>query len=422
MYIVVGAYPHHVVQAQEDGAAKGGYYNEAVIYFNEACSGCTEYLYEDLEKTLQDYSFSTVSFRDYINESSYRSELNSLSKDLGIPFDLESHIMTFVGDDIINDGEINADNIRVVLAGHIPEEMTKNLISKNSLNEQDRIIVYQDKMPNMETVENYQAWAFGGPIREYDIDEPIATYIDWYHENESSFGENTIAQDSWSWQKLLPTIMITGFLDGLNPCAFAVLLLFISYLFTIKKARRGILKMGIIYISAVYLAYLLIGIGLLKAILTTGVPHFMAWVGSILVMLLGFLNLINYFFPKFPIKLKIPDFSKGIISEYMYKATMPAAFILGFVVGLCTFPCSGGPYVAIITMLSSQTDWIQGFSYLLLYNLMFVTPLIVLLALSGNKYATEKLHVWESGKSKYMHLLSSLLMIAIGLVIIIFFI
>lgn len=397
-------------------------YSDAVIYFNEACSGCTDYLYDDLDSFFQEYQVENVSYRDYVNTPSYRSELNRISEEMGIPFELESHIMVFLGDDLLEDGIIKPDQVRVILAGHIPDESIRFLLDKDNLSGEEQIIIFQDKMPNMEDVFDYKAWAFEGPVETYDIEKPITTYINWYRENKDSFEASNVAEDSWKWNKLLPTVAVTGFLDGLNPCAFAVLLLFISYLFSIRRARKGILMMGIIYISAVYLAYLLIGFGLLKAILITGIPHFMAWVGSIAVIILGIINLMNFFFPSFPIKFKIPDLTKGAISEYMYKATLPAAFILGFVVGLCTFPCSGGPYVAVISLLSSQTEWLQGLVYLLLYNLMFVSPLIILLALAGNKYAAEKLLYWENSQSRYMHLISGLLMITLGLIIILFFI
>lgn len=409
--------PFHHVNAQTDDS-----FDEAIIYYNEACAGCTDYLFESLNEIFEQRDIE-AHYKDYVNEPDYRKELNNISKDLGIPFDLQSHIMVFVGNDLVTGASINYDNIRALLAGHIPTETTQFLLNPTNLETEERFVVYQDKMPNMEEVNDYKAWGFKGPIKTYDIDEPIETYINFYRENQESFDSDTnLAQDSWKWKSLLPTIAVTGLFDGLNPCAIAILLLFISYLFTIRKTRQGIVKMGIIYIAAVYLAYLLIGLGLMKAVLVTGVPHFMAWVGSIAVIALGTLNLINYFVPQFPIKIRVPDFTKGAISEYMYKATMPAAFILGFVVGLCTFPCSGGPYVAIITMLSNEVTWFRGLFYLLIYNLMFVMPLVAILILSGNKKSVEKIERWESSNSKYLHLISGLLMVGLGLIIILFFI
>lgn len=228
--------------------------------------------------------------------------------------------------------------------------------------------------------------------------------------------------DVSSYKVMLPLIVSTGFLDGLNPCAFAVLLFFIAFLFTIRRSRASIWKMGSIYIGAIYLVYLGIGIGLLKTILITGRSHLMAKIGAWLVIVLGLINLKDYFFPQLPISLKIPQFSKKTLQTWMEKATLPAAAVLGVLVGLCVFPCSGGPYVATIGLLAARKTYFQGLLYLLLYNFAFVMPLIIVLILSSNKRVVEKMTAWEQSKSKTMRLISGLLMIALGVIILLFFV
>ena len=52
--------------------------------------------------------------------------------------------------------------------------------------------------------------------------------------------------------------------------------------------------MGLIYIAAIYLAYFLIGLGLMQAILFTGEHHLMARIGSWLVIVLGLINVKDY--------------------------------------------------------------------------------------------------------------------------------
>src|SRR3989337_1484486 len=72
----------------------------------------------------------------------------------------------------------------------------------------------------------------------------------------------------------LPTVMVAAAIDGINPCAFTVLLLFItSMLATLQAGGRGIntirarlLGQGGIYIAAVFLTYLALGVGLLKTL------------------------------------------------------------------------------------------------------------------------------------------------------------
>ena len=54
-------------------------------------------------------------------------------------------------------------------------------------------------------------------------------------------------------------------------------------------------------------------------------PHFMAKVGALLLIVLGIINLINEFFPAFPIKLRIPGFAHHKMAELMDRGSAPAA-------------------------------------------------------------------------------------------------
>lgn len=220
----------------------------------------------------------------------------------------------------------------------------------------------------------------------------------------------------------IPFILSAGFVDGLNPCAIATLLFLIAFIFTLKKLRREVFKYGIVYILAIYLVYFLIGLGLIRGLTFFGVHHFFAKVGVILVIFLGLINLKDYFFPKWPISLRIPMPARTKIMEQMYKGTLPATFVLGFLVGLCTFPCSGAIYVAVTGLLAAKETWLRGVAYLLLYNLAFVAPLILVLAASSNRWVTEKLTNWQERNEPKIRLLYGVSMIAIGVIIWIWFI
>lgn len=382
--------------------------HEAVIYFNEACSGCTTYLKEFLEPTLIEEGVEDIVWKDYVNEKENRVEYNELSEQWGVPFNLRSHIMAFVDDNII-------------LAGHIPVKEMKYLLQSESQEQFEKLIVYQDIMHG--NIKDYQVWAFAGPVKEYPIDIPVSEYISWFNENKDTFEESKFDLSAdWSFKKLFPLILVSGFLDGINPCAFAVLLFFIAFLFTIRKTKARIFATGIVYIAAIYIAYFLIGLGLFQAIVISGAPHLMAKIGSGLVIILGLINIINYFFPRFPIKLKIPQFTKETLEKWMHKSTLPAAFVLGILVGLCTFPCSGGIYVAVIALLAAKATYLKGLGYMTIYNFMFILPLLIILFGASNKYVTEKMTNWEQSKSKSMRLWSGVIMVALGLIILLFFV
>jgi cytochrome c biogenesis protein CcdA len=387
--------------------------NEAVIYYNEACGMCAMYVNTEVQEMLSAHGITNFVKKDYVNDKANRPEMNQVMTNLGVPLPLQSHIMTFVGE-------------KYILGGHVPKHIIDDLFKQENSQKFKRIIVYQDKMHG--EIKDYQVWAipeyaddYVGEIKTYSIDTPVTEYLSYLEQNKKKLLEDS--KYKWIKEKsLLPTVLISGFLDGLNPCAFAVLLLFIAFLFSIKRGKADVLKMGIIYISAIYLAYLLIGFGILKAVMFSNAPHFMAKLGSWLVIILGLINIINHFAPKFPIKLGIPHVSKDAIQTWMRKATLPAAFVMGFLVGLCTFPCSGGIYVAIIGLLALKTTYWVGVGYMLVYNLMFIAPLIILLALSSNPYTLIKMGEWQKKHRKAEKLIMGLTMIALGVIIIIFFI
>ena len=60
----------------------------------------------------------------------------------------------------------------------------------------------------------------------------------------------------------LGTIVITGLIDSINPCAIGVLILLLSTLIAVGKSKQKLLLFGFVYISAVYVVYFLAGLGL----------------------------------------------------------------------------------------------------------------------------------------------------------------
>ncbi|MEK7512600.1 MAG: hypothetical protein AAB601_00175, partial [Patescibacteria group bacterium] len=139
--------------------------------------------------------------------------------------------------------------------------------------------------------------------------------------------------------------------------------------------------------------------------------------GAVLLIAMGLVNVIGEFFPAFPIKLRIPQAAHRKIAEYMEYATLPAALALGVLVGLCEFPCTGGPYVMVIGLLKDAATFARGFGYLLLYNLIFVLPLAVILFIASNKAILEKVQAWKRAEVRGMRLWGGVAMVALGLLI-----
>jgi len=231
----------------------------------------------------------------------------------------------------------------------------------------------------------------------------------------------TVSSIIWDMSKegtwLLPLILVAAVLDSVHPCSFSILLITIAFLFGLQMSRKKILQLGGMYIAGIFSAYFLIGLGILKVLHIFNTPHFMGKLGATLLITFGVLNLLNRFFPKFPLKLKIPSLAHGFIGKLMEKASFPAVFALGVLVGICQFPCMGGPYLMVIGLLRDQMTYMNGFKYLLIYNFILIIPLVVVLFISANKLLVDKMQTWKRDNISGLKLWAGIAMIIIGILI-----
>src|SRR3989344_1591180 len=229
----------------------------------------------------------------------------------------------------------------------------------------------------------------------------------------SSFIWDISRQGTW----LLPLVIISAILDSVHPCSFSILLITIAFLFGIQVSRKKILQLGGTYVAGIFVAYFLIGLGILKVLHLFNTPHFMGKLGATILIVFGIINLINRFFPKFPIKLKIPGVAHGAMGKLMDRASFPAVFGLGILVGICQFPCMGGPYLMVIGLLRDQVTYMSGFNYLLLYNFILIIPLVVVLFISADKILVDKMQVWKRDNINGLKFWTGIAMIIIGILI-----
>src|SRR3989338_6641643 len=215
--------------------------------------------------------------------------------------------------------------------------------------------------------------------------------------------------DEGAW--LLPLVLVSALLDSVHPCSFSILLITIAVLFGMQMSRKRILLTGGAYILGIFAAYLLIGLGILQVLHLFNTPHFMGKLGAIVLVLFGLLNIVNYLFPQFPLRLRIPGSVHSSMSKLIDKASLPAAFGLGALVGICQFPCMGGPYLMVIGLLRDQVTYLSGLSYLFLYNLILIIPLVAVLIISADKMLIDKMQQWQQQKRSAVKIGAGVLMI-----------
>jgi cytochrome c biogenesis protein CcdA len=213
-------------------------------------------------------------------------------------------------------------------------------------------------------------------------------------------------------------VISAGLLDSFNPCAIAILLIFIALMLTLEKSRRLILILGLTYIGAVYLTYLAIGVGLLRAVHLFSIPRYFTQIVGWLLIVWGLWGFKDYFFPKLPWRLSTSVKSRQIIAAWAEKFSVPATVVMGFFVAIFGFPCTGGIYLATLALLSVKETYLRGIFYLLVYNLMFVMPLIVIFLATTNRYVTEKIINWNEKNSPIFRLVISIITIIMGSVLV----
>ncbi|MBS3115991.1 hypothetical protein J4421_00165 [Candidatus Woesearchaeota archaeon] len=218
----------------------------------------------------------------------------------------------------------------------------------------------------------------------------------------------------------LPIVLTTALVDSINPCAIGVLILLIGTLLALSKNKQKMLFVGIIYILAVYITYLLAGIGLLLFLQRFNLAEPIGIGVGILVIILGFIEIKDFWWYGQGFSLSIPYQRSLEIKEKIKKISVFGAIGLGIFVAAVELPCTGGPYLAITALLSKIGFEPMVVFYLLLYNFIFVLPLIVILLLVYFGLKVKRLEEWRKQNRKWMRLITGLIMVALGVILILF--
>ena len=203
-------------------------------------------------------------------------------------------------------------------------------------------------------------------------------------------GENLIFR---RFQGFTPWVIIgAGFLDGLNPCAFATIVFMVNLLLLLGHSRRHILAIGLTYSIAVFITYLLLGLGLFQfwQVLSSyqTASRILYLIMALLLLVFAALSIKDAIQYKREGKetgmtLGLPESWRVRINQYLKnsfteKNLVVAAILSGFVISLLEAGCTGQVYLPTIMYIARESPyrW-QALGYLLLYNSFFILPLLV---------------------------------------------
>ncbi|PKL63857.1 MAG: hypothetical protein CVV32_11610 [Methanomicrobiales archaeon HGW-Methanomicrobiales-3] len=211
----------------------------------------------------------------------------------------------------------------------------------------------------------------------------------------------------------LPAIVIAAIIDSINPCAFAVLIFLLAYLTSLGERRR-ILMVGVTYIATVFVVYFIAGLGLLTVVQQLGFTGIVFTIAAVIAILAGLINIAEILLKREIFTLAIPASKKAAIDEYVKRASIPSAIVLGGLVSMVELPCTGGVYLAILGLIGDRMTLPEGIPYLLLYNLIFVIPLILILLVVYWGGTPERMEAYRAGSRRWVRLLIGVMMVALG--------
>jgi len=245
-------------------------------------------------------------------------------------------------------------------------------------------------------------------------------------EEESSEAINRIIQRFKSFSAL--AVLGAGLLDGVNPCAFTTIIFFVSYLAVMGRKGRDILLVGVSFTAAVFVTYLLVGVGVLGFVHSLGIVRTLSRVvylatGVFCLVLAGFSLFDVYRIRQGRIEdiaLKLPERLQKRVHQAIREGRnvrnyVWAACVTGFLVSLLELACTGQVYLPTIIFVSGVPELrVNALAYLVLYNLMFILPLVIIFVLVFYGTTSKQLTGFFRGNASSVKLLTALLFAALG--------
>lgn len=232
-------------------------------------------------------------------------------------------------------------------------------------------------------------------------------------------------------------IVTAGFLDGFNPCAFGVLILFATFALGLATrqtlaagaeparpdavaASRAVLGLGAFFVAGVLVTYFLLGLGLMTAVASLtnfGGNHLPSRIAALIAIGLGLWMIRDVVLPDASWRLEAPHALHGRMRDWARTSSPVALFGGGILIGLCTVPCSGAVYLGVVALLGASGTVGAGIGGLALYNLAYITPLVALLVLASRPGLIRAVNRWHLEHAGGTKLVLAIVVLALGFAI-----
>ena len=262
------------------------------------------------------------------------------------------------------------------------------------------------------------------PILEEYQDEGSDAY--WLNYSPDQGQQSVIEQfTNMGWL----TVVAAGLIDGINPCAFATLIFFVSYLTLSGRKGKEVLLVGGGFTLGVFIAYLAVGLGLYQLLDLVGgtldiISKIVYGLTGVFCLVLAVLSFLDYRKAKKngtnDMLLKLPEPLRKRINSTIRKGRgtqnyVIGAFVAGMLVSLLELACTGQVYLPTIIFVSSIPEMrLQAILYLVIYNLLFILPLVVIFVLVYYGTTSKDLTKFLQERAALVKLLMTFVFIALG--------
>lgn len=230
----------------------------------------------------------------------------------------------------------------------------------------------------------------------------------------------------------LPIVIAGGLLDGINPCAFATIIFFLSYLGVAKRSSKEIFMVGSAFILAIFISYLSVGLVFNEIIAKLTENSSYLWLKNALnyvfagfALLVAVLSLKDYWKARQgrldDMTLQLPNFLKKRIKGVIRKGAKSsrfviAAFFSGIAISFLELACTGQVYAPIIYKINQGAA--DATYMLVLYNLAFILPLVIIFALAMGGMKSNALIDFQKKHTATVKLLTGILFLLLAAVLI----
>ena len=220
----------------------------------------------------------------------------------------------------------------------------------------------------------------------------------------------------------LSIIIGAALADSINPCVFGVLIFLLAFLTRAFKSRNKMLIGGLLYSLVVYATYLALGFEILKVTVSVGFAETFYWLAAIIAIIAGLLEMKDFWWYGKGFTLQIVPGGAQRIKMYTSKIErlsskhpslgLFAVGLLGIFVVLIELPCTGAPYFAVLALIA-QGSYAVAIPFLLLYNFIFILPLLIVIAIAYFGKVSG-LETWRKKNRKLMRLGIGLFLVILG--------